>query len=140
LITIIRYILAACAAFGLSFVVSILITVPFAQDDSPGNAILWFMVFLAMVTVLVPLGLGTTAELIQRKILLRSFQWSKALVRSLACLPILIAPLYAIMSRLPYTEDYRPAYWREKETFLYGLSVFFAYLALRIRKPPIPAS
>src|SRR5215469_8523940 len=136
LITISRYVLAACAAFILSLVVSILITSAVApQDDSPAVGLLWFMVFVAVATLLVPIGLGTTAELIQRKVLSRRFQWSNALVRSLASLPILIGPLYAVTSVLPFREDRRPAFWMEKETFLYGLSVFFAYLALRIRKP-----
>ncbi len=61
-------------------------------------------------------------------------------MRSLASLPIAIGPLYAVTSVFPYAEGHRPAYWMEKETFLYALSVFFAYLALRIRKPFTPAS
>ncbi len=67
LITIIRYVLAAFAALALSLVVSVLITIPFAQDDSPSIGILWFMLFVAVATLLVPLGLGTTAELSNAK-------------------------------------------------------------------------
>jgi hypothetical protein len=141
LITIIRYVLAACAAFVLSLLVSFLIALSFAPEgDSPGTGFLWLMVFVGVATVLVPLGLGVTAELIQRKVLTRPFEWSKALLRSLASLPIAIGPLYAVTAVFPYGEGHRPAYWMEIETFLYGLSVFFAYLALRIRKPSVPAT
>lgn len=133
--TIIRYLFTVVVAFSLSVALSLLVVVPFVRDDSIGYAFLWFMVLFAIVSFLTPLSLGITAELIQRKVLARRFEWPKALLRSLAALPAAVGPLYAVLCVFPYRENRRPTHWVEKEILLYSLSIFFAYVALRIKKP-----
>jgi hypothetical protein len=133
--TIIRYLFTACASLVISVAVSFLILVPFARDASPGLGFLSFTVFIAVATLLIPLSLGATAELIQHKVLSRRFQWSNALMRTLACVPIAIGPVYAATTIFPYAESHRPAHWVAKEILFYCLSVVFACFALRIRRP-----
>ena len=136
LITFARYVLSAFVAFLLSIAISFAVILPFAKDNSPGLGFLCFMVLIPVASLLIPLSLGTTAELIQRKVLSRRFKWANALLRSLAALPIAAGPVYAATSVFPYVESRRPTHWVEKEIFLYGLSAAFAYLALHIKTRP----
>ena len=136
LTTIARYVLSGFAAFLLSIAISFAVILPFAKDDSPGLGFLWFMVLIPAASLLIPLSLGTTAELIQREVLSRRFTWANALLRSLAALPIAVGPVYTATSVFPYVGSRRPTHWVEKEIFLYGLSAVFAYFALRIKKRP----
>jgi hypothetical protein len=135
LLTTIRYLLAASASLMMSVVISFLILLPLAKDDSPGLGFLWFFAFIGLATLLIPLSLGCTAELIQRKVLARRFEWRKALTRSAASLPIAIGPVYAAIAIYPYSDSHRPAYWLVKEVFFFCFSGVFAYFALRIRMP-----
>jgi hypothetical protein len=104
------------------------------DDGSPGLGILWFMVFLIEATLIIPLSLAATAELIERKVQKRPFGWSHVFTRLLMALPIAVGPLYAVMGVHLYVESHRPAHWLIKEIVLYFLSGVFAYFALRIRK------
>lgn len=140
LATIVRYLLAAFVAVLLALVISVLATLPFAHaDDDLGIGFLWILIFAAVVSLCLPLCLGITAELIQRKVLARRFTWSKALLRSLMALPIAVGPMYAQLS-VAFFGNRRPTQWVEKEILLYALSAASAYIALRLRKqPPQPA-
>jgi hypothetical protein len=80
--TAVRYLLVASVAFLLSIAISVFATMPFARE---GDAFLRFLIFVPLAFLLVAISLGTTAELIQRRVSLRSFTWSKALLR---CLPL----------------------------------------------------
>jgi hypothetical protein len=130
------------AAFLLSIIVSFLTLRLF---DAPGDetysqaafGILWSFVFVVEASRIIPLSLGVTAELVERKVHGWSFRLSKALLRFLIALPIGVAPLYAAVFVIPYIESYRPADWIEKEVLLCSLSGVFAYLALRIRQNPV---
>jgi hypothetical protein len=137
LATVVRYLLAAFVALLLSMVISVLATLPFAQpDDDLGIGFLWGSIFALVASLFLPLCLGITAELIQRRVLARRFAWSKALLRSLMALPIAVGPAYVAV----FVGSRRPTHWVEKEILFYGLSVTSAYIALRIRKqPPQPA-
>ena len=104
------------------------------DDGSPGLGILWFMVFLVEATLIIPLSLAATAELIERKVQKRPFGWSHVFTRLLMGLPIAVGPLYAVMGVHLYVETHRPAHWFIKEILLYCLSGVFAYRALRIKK------
>lgn len=136
LLTITRYMLTALIVFMLAIALSFFSILPFvpAGDDSPGLGLLWLFVFFAETSLLVPLSLGTTAELIERKVQGRSFEWLRALKRFLIALPIAIAPLYYCDYVWPFIESRRPAYWIWKEVLFCGISYAFAYLALRVRK------
>jgi hypothetical protein len=135
--TTVRYLLVACVAFLSSIVISFVATVPFAgEGDDLGIGFLWFLIFVPFASLLIPLCLGITAELIQRSVSLRPFAWSKALLRSLIALPIAVGPVYAATSVAPYIRDRRPTHWPEKEILLFGVSAVFAYFALRIRQQP----
>jgi hypothetical protein len=136
LTTVVRYLLATFAALLLSLVVSFLATLPFAHpDDDLGIGILWILILASVTSLCLPLCLGITAELIQRKVLARSFMWSKALLRSLAAFPIAVGPVYAV-SVAGLVISARPTHWVEKEILLFGLSAASAYIALRIRTQP----
>jgi len=131
-----RYLVTAVTAFLLSIVVAFVTVLPFSlhDDGSPGLGILWFMVFLVEATVIVPLSLGATAELIERKVQNRKFRWSNAFTRFVMALPIAIGPLYAAICVNLYVENRRPTHWLMKEILLYCVSGLFAYFALRIKK------
>jgi hypothetical protein len=101
LTTIVRYLLTGSIACLLSIAISLAVVVPFARDDSPGLGFLWFLVFIAVATLLIPLSLGVTAELIQRRVLARRFEWPKAVLRSLAALPVAVGPVYAALFVIP---------------------------------------
>ena len=135
LFTIARYLVAVVAAFLSSIIISLLFMVLFygRGDDSPALGILWFLSILFAASLLIPLSLGVTAEIIDRKIHARPFKWLKALWRFLLALPISLAPLYAIWCMF-HVESSRPAFWIEKEVALCCISAIFAYLALRIGK------
>ena len=141
LATVARYLLAVLVAVSLALVISVLATLPFAHaDDDLGIGFLWILIFAAVASLCLPLCLGITAELIQRKVLARRFTWSKALLRSLMALPVAVGPLYAQLSVAFFVGNRRPTHWVEMEILLYALSAVSAYIALRIRKqPPQPA-
>lgn len=105
-------------------------------DDSPALGLLWFMAATALAALFVPVSLGFTAEIIERKVQRRHFRWLKALVRFLLVLPALVGPLYSAVYVWGRVESARPKYGVEKEIFLYSVSAIFAFLALRIRKEP----
>ena len=100
-----RYILVACGAFLLSIVFSFLSVLPWAGDDSPALGILWSLVFCAEAGLLIPVSLAITAELIDRQVHFRRFQWSKVFFRFLLALPICVGLLYAIWWVAIYVED-----------------------------------
>ena len=134
MITITRYMIAAFVALFISLLLSVVSVLPWAEDDSPGFVIIWFLVFVAETSLIVPVGLGITAEQVQRKVLGRRFQWSCASRRTLVALPIAVGPVYAAVWVMPYVESRRPAHWIEKGIFFFCVSGVFAYIALRIHK------
>jgi hypothetical protein len=137
LATVGRYLLATFVALLLSMVISVLATLPFAHpDDDLGIGFLWILIFVATASLCFPLCLGITGELIQRKVLLRRFMWSKALLRSLMALPMAVGPVYAALAVAPFAEGRRPAHWVEREILAYAFSAAFGYIALRIRTQP----
>ena len=73
------------------------------------------------------------AELIQRKVLVRRFMWSKALLRSLMVWPIVAGPAYVAV----FVGSGRPVHWVEIEILFYSLSAASAFIALRITKQPL---
>jgi hypothetical protein len=133
--TVARYLLAVLAALLLSIIISFLAMLLFSRagDDSPVLGLFWYFVFLGVGSLLIPLSLGTTAEIVQRRVFARSFRWSCALFRSLLALPIGVGPLYAAWYVIPYIESRRPTHWVEKEFLYCVLSGTFAYFALRVR-------
>jgi hypothetical protein len=128
--------LTTVIAFLLAIALSFLSIMPFVPtgDDSPGLGFLWLLVFFAETSLLVPLSLGVTAELIERKVQGRSFEWLKALKRFLIAVPIATAPLYYCVYVWPFIESRRPAFWIWKEVLFCGISCAAAYFALRIRR------
>jgi hypothetical protein len=136
--TITRYALTAIAAFLSSIVLSFLTILPFVpkDDDAPGGGIVLILLVVFEASLLIPLSLAVTAEMIQRKIQARRFQWSKALSRYLLALPVAIGPVYATIWVAPLMESYRPTHYLLKEAFFYCVSGIFAFFALRIRRQP----
>jgi hypothetical protein len=133
LATVGRYLFSAFVALLLSLAISVLATLPFAQpNDDLGISFLWVSIFALVASLFLPLCLGITAELIQRKVLARRFSWSKALLRSLVALPIAVGPVYVAV----FVGSRRPAHWVEIEILFYSLSAASAYVALRISKQP----
>jgi magnesium-transporting ATPase (P-type) len=145
-ITTTRYLLVALAACFLSLVTSLLIIQLFNWDDASYVAptLFWLFAFLAEGSLLVPLSLAITAELVERKVQSRLFSWRKARRRFLIAVPMVIAPWYAGLCFVMGTvENRRPAHWFETAVLLCCVSAVFAYLGLRIRKPrmqPLPES
>ena len=142
LITLGRYFLAALAALFFSVILSVMSTLLFARpgDDSYTEAafgFLWFLVFSAEAGLIIPLSLAITAELVERRVQVRRFKWSKALSRFLIALPIGVGPVYAAVFVIPFVDSRRPAHWAPKEVLFYCLSGVFAYFALRITRQPI---
>jgi len=134
--TILRYVLATIAAIFVSFFVAF-ISVAFViapNDDSPVLGLLWFMLAVVLAGLLVPVSLGVTGEMVERKAHGRSFRWLKALLRSLIALPIVLGPVYTAFWVTPWVESSRQPHWVVKQTILYCLSATFAYLALRIKR------
>lgn len=93
--------------------------------------------------MLVAFCLSLTAEQVQSRVLLRHFKWHEALLRFLAALPMMVAPLYAcsvaIRVAVPVASSVArrpPALWVEKELAFCLASAGFAYLALGIKKQP----
>jgi hypothetical protein len=133
-VTVGRYLLAAFVAVILSIVISVLAALPFTRpNDDLGIGFLWATTFASVTSLCLPLCLGITAELIQRKVLARRFLWSKALLRSLMALPIVVGPAYVAV----FVGSRRPAHWVEIEILFYSLSAASALVALRIRKQPL---
>jgi hypothetical protein len=88
LATVGRYSLAAFVALLLSIVISILATLPFTHPNDDLGIVSFGFDFCSYASLCLPLCLGITAELIERKVLSRRFTRSKALLRSLLALPI----------------------------------------------------
>jgi hypothetical protein len=135
-VTILRYILVTIAAvfvsvFGAALLISKVIS---PNDDSPALGLLLFMLAVLFTCLLIPGGLGVTAELVERKVQTRQFRWVKALQRCLLAIPAMLGPAYAVLWILPMREDSRPAHWIPKLTALSCLSVAFAFRALRIKR------
>jgi len=136
LTTVGRYVFAALVGLITSIAISLFILrVNFGNDDSPALGLLWVIASILSASLLIPLCLGITAEFIQRKELARRFKWSKAFLRSLLALPIMVGPLYAAWV-LPHVKSNRPTHWTEKEVLLCCVSALFAYLSLKIKKRP----
>jgi hypothetical protein len=137
LATVGRYLFSAFVALVLSLAISVLATLLFTQpDDDLGIAFLLGSLFAGLASLLLPLCLGITAELIQRKLLARRFSWPMALLRSLMASPIAVGPAYVAV----FVGSRRPAHWVEIEILFYSLSAALACIALRIQKqPPKPA-
>jgi len=136
-LTIVRYLLAGLAAFFLSIVISFATTITFVPvDENPVvGGLFWLFAFLAEVSLLVPLGLAISAELIDREVQARHFSWPKAQRRFLVALPMAIGPVYAILFVFMRAEESRPTHWLEKVVLLNCMSAVFAFLSLRISKP-----
>ena len=139
-ITITRYLLAGLAALFSSIVISRLtIQLFIPADENPViGGFFWLFTLLAEGTLLVPLSLAITAELVERKVQSRRFSWSKALRRFLVAIPMAIGPVYAVFVVMTM-EDRRPAHWFPMGILVNCVSAMFAYLALRIRKQPVQA-
>jgi hypothetical protein len=134
--TIARYLLAALVALAMSMAVSLAAAMLLAApNDDLGIGFLWVSILAIVASVLLPLCLGITAELIERKVMARLFTWSRALLRSLVALPIGFGPLYFLVF-----VGNRPTHWFENQILIFGLSVVSACFALRIRRQlPRPA-
>jgi hypothetical protein len=98
---------------------------PGAGDDSPGLGILWFLVFVAEASLLIPLSLGIAAEVIERRAQLRRFQWPRVFLRFLLPPPIVVGSLCTAVWIMPYIQSRRPTHWVEKDIFLFCLSGVF---------------
>jgi hypothetical protein len=133
--TLARYALAACGAFVLSAFVAFLTVLPWAGEDSPGLGLLWEMIFCVEAVLIIPMSLALTAELVDRKVHSRRFQWKKVFIRFLLAIPMCIGPLYAFWWVSFYVENRRPTHWAFKETLFYCLSAIFVFFALRIKEP-----
>jgi hypothetical protein len=133
LATVRRYLLAAFAAVLLALVISFLATLLFANSgDELGIGFLLAIIFASVARLCLPLSLGITAELIQRKVLARLFMWTQALLRSLMALPIAVGLAYVTV----FVGSRRPSHRVEIEIPFYALSAASAFMALRIRKQP----
>jgi MFS family permease len=137
-ITVTRYLLAALAALFLSVVISFF-TIQFfiPADENPViGGLFWLYALLAEGTLLVPLSLAITAELVEYKVQARRYSWPKACRRFLVAIPMAIGPVYAVFVVMT-VEDRRPAHWFQMGVLVNCVSEVFAYLALRIRKQPM---
>jgi hypothetical protein len=94
--TILRYVLVTlAAAFSATFIaLCLLVFVISPHDDSPAMGILWFMLSWLLAALLIPVSLGVTAEIVERRFQSRRFRWLRAFVRSLLAIPIMLGPLY----------------------------------------------
>jgi len=133
--TLARYALAACGAFVLSAFVAFLTVLPWASEDSPGLGLWGEMVFCVEAALIIPMSLALTAELVDRKVHSRRFQWKKVFLRFLLAMPICVGPVYAFWWVSPYVEGRRPTHWALKEMLFYCLSAVFVFFALRIKEP-----
>lgn len=134
--TLALYVATAVFAFLLSLVVSLCAVRAWAgpDDDSPALGMLWILLFVGVSSLLLPICLGLTAELVEDRVLACRFNWLKGLLRVLLALPIGVGPVYAWWVLLMRREDARPAHWLSKVVLLACVSAVFAYLALRIRR------
>ena len=106
-------------------------------DENPViGGFFWLFTLLAEGTLLVPLSLAITAELVERTVQARRYSWSKARRRFLVAVPMAIGPVYAVFV-VTAMEDRRPAHWLQMGVLVNCVSAVFAYLALRIRKQPM---
>lgn len=134
--TIIKYTLAATVAAVVSIlgVFCLLAFVIAPHDDSPALGIAWFLFSPLLAALLVPLSLGFTAEIIERRVQRRSFRWLRASLRVLLSIPIMSGPIYAFLEVLPLRPDARSPYWPVKLAALSVISVLFGVLALWIKR------
>jgi|HubBroStandDraft_6_1064221.scaffolds.fasta_scaffold162207_3 hypothetical protein len=130
--------LAGLASLFSSVLISFLtIQLFIPADENPViGGFFWLFALLAEGTLLVPLSLAITAELVEREVQSRCFSWSNALRRFLVAIPMAIGPLYAVFMGMKM-EDHRPAHWFQMGVLINCVSALFAYLALRIRKQPM---
>jgi len=133
-ITIVYYLLGAIAACLISIVLSFLTILPFvASDETPVvGGFYWLYVFLLEATLLVPVSLALTAEVVERNVQARRFSWPKACRRLLVALPIAVGPLYTALFENLTVKNQRIAHRFQVGVLLYCVSAAFAYLALRI--------
>jgi hypothetical protein len=138
-ITVTRYLLVALAALFLSIIISFLtIQLFIPADENPViGGLFWLFALLVEGTLLVPLNVAITAELVERKVQERRFSWSKAGGRFLVAIPIAIGPVYIAWFVVITAEHRRPAHWLQMAILASCVSAVFAYLALRIRKQPM---
>ena len=109
-----------------------------SNDENPVvGGLFSLLLFLPVGSLLVPLCLAITAELVERKVQSRAFSWPKVRPRFLVAIPMAIGPLYTALFVVMRLEDRRPPHWLETAVLLCCLSAVFAYFSLRIRKPAI---
>ncbi len=136
--TILRYALVTLAAvFSAIFIAFCLVAFVISpHDDSPAMGLLGFILSSLLAALLVPLSLGVTAEIVERRAQRRRFCWLGAFVRSLLAIPIMLGPLYGYWEVLSLRPDARDPFWAVKVTLLNCISAVFAVVALRIRRFP----
>jgi MFS family permease len=137
LMTIVRYLVAAvvAAAVAASAVLGIFSLI-YPKNDSPILGVLWFMLSVLLAGLFVPVSLGFTGEIIERKVQRRPFRWGKAWLRSLLAIPIMFGPVYAFLSVQMFRPDARNPHWAVYLGLLSCVSVTFVAVALRIRRIP----
>jgi hypothetical protein len=135
-ITILRYVAVTLVAVFVSLFLAfeLISRVIAPHDDSPALGIAWFMLAALLSSLITPVSLGLTAEMIERKVYGRRFKWLKALLRCGLALPIVLGPAYFFFFIWGRVGSGRPSHWAAKETFLFCVSSVFAYLALRIKR------
>lgn len=127
------YLAAAVGGFFLSLAISLItMALLFPRDDSPALGMVLFGLSAIVATLLIPLSLGVVAELLQRGVSARKFQWSSAFWRVLISMPVMAAPLYSLGWVLLPRPDSRRKHWLEILFVLCCLSGTFGYRALRI--------
>jgi hypothetical protein len=139
--TVALYIATALFGLLLSLIASYCVVRGLAAPDE--NSFLlglwWSFLSVGVSSLLVPICLGFTAELVQDKVLGCRFNWVRGLQRVLLALPMGVGPVYAWWV-LIHREDARSAHWLAELVLLGCVSAVFAYLALRVRrqlaKPP----
>ena len=134
--TIICYVLATITVAFFAIVLSLITMFFFTSpgDDSPALGLLWILVLVIEASLLIPLGLSITAELLQRSVKTGTSYWKNALRRFVYALPIAAGPTYFIVCVLPFREDARPQFWISKEIVACVVTAVSAYFALRISK------
>jgi hypothetical protein len=124
----------AAAVVSILLVFCLLAFVIAPHDDSPALGIAWFIFSVLLAALLVPLSLGFTAELVERKAQRRPFRWLRAFLRVLLAIPIPFGPVYGYLQVLMRRPDARDPHWAVKLAALSCVSVLFAVLALRIKR------
>jgi hypothetical protein len=105
-----------------------------AADENPFLLGMWWsFLSVGVSSLLVPVGLGFAAELVQGKVLGCRFNWVRGLQRVLLALPMGVGPVYGWWV-LIHREDARSAHSFAELVLLSCVSAMFAYLALRVRR------